>query len=83
MRCRKISGFQLVLLQKLSSYPFSKKLNFCQVLQSTCLTNWSLLLLVSHVSDIVLETPKNDPLLFITFLLDFTCSKSISSRYGY
>ena len=50
---------------------------------STCLSNRSLLLLVSPISDIVLETPENDFLLFITFLFVFTCSKSISSRYDY
>ena len=50
---------------------------------STCLSNQSLLLLVSPISDIVLETPENDLMLFITFLFVFTCSKSISSRYDY
>ena len=48
---------------------------------SACLSNRSLLLLVSPISDIVLDTPENDLMLFITFLFVFTCSKSISSRY--
>ena len=48
-----------------------------------CLSNRSLLLLVSPTSDIVLETPENDLLLFITLLFVFTCSKSISSSYSY
>ena len=43
---------------------------------SACLSNRSLLLLVSPISDIVLETLENDLLLFITFLFIFTCSKS-------
>ena len=50
---------------------------------SACLSNISLLLLVSPTSDIVLETPENDLLLVITFLFVFTCSKILSSRYSY
>ena len=50
---------------------------------SACLSNLSLLLLVSLISDIVLESPENDLMLFITFLFVFTCSKVISSRYSY
>ena len=50
---------------------------------SACLSNLSLLLLVSPVSDIVLETLENDLLLFITLLFVFTWSKSISFGYGY
>ena len=50
---------------------------------SACLSNLSLLLLVSHTSDIGLVIPENDLLLFIVFLFVFTCSKVISSRYSY
>ena len=50
---------------------------------SACLSNLSLLLLVSPTSDIGLVIPENDLLLFIVFLFVFTCSKVISSRYSY
>ena len=50
---------------------------------SACLSNLSLLLLVSPTSDIVLEISENDLLLFIAILFVFTCSKVISSRYSY
>ena len=43
----------------------------------------SLLLLVSPTLDIVLESPENELMLFVTFLFVFTCSKVISSRYSY
>ena len=50
---------------------------------SNCLSFRSLSLLVSPISGIVVETPENDLLLFITLLFVFTCSKSISLGYGY
>ena len=50
---------------------------------SACLSDLSLLLLVSPTSDIVLEIPENDLMLFIAFLFVFTCSKIIGSRYSY
>ena len=50
---------------------------------SDCLSNLSLLLLVSPTSDIVLAIPENDLMLFIAFLFVFTCSKIIGSRNSY